>query len=58
MLVGVKIKINITNYPDRELIFFLFLLLQISSSQKTKKPLEKFVRNIKSGDVFYKNDRT
>ena len=26
--MALKIKINITNYPDRELIFFLFLLLQ------------------------------
>ena len=30
MLVGIKIKINITNYPDRELIFFFFLLQQFT----------------------------
>ena len=39
-------------------ISYKFISFQISSSQKTKKPLEKFVRNIKSGDVFYNNDRT
>ena len=27
-------------------------------SQKTKKPLEKFVRNLKSGGAFYNNDLT
>ena len=47
-----------TRFETVFLISFKFNSFQISSSQKTKKPLEKFVRNIKSGDVFYNNDRT
>ena len=39
-------------------ISFKFNSFQISSFQKTKKPLEKFVRNIKGGRVFYNNDLT
>ena len=39
-------------------ISFKFNSFQISSSQKTIKPLEKLVRNIRGGRVFYNNDLT